>query len=95
MAGPEDPRFSALLTSNLYALDPTDPRYKAAGDTLVHKVKALRRVGEGKPAASQPRPAGQAASKPEGGENLRNIVDSLKRKAGTGGGAGKSKQPKH
>lgn len=95
MAGPEDPRFSALLTSNLYALDPTDPRYKAAGDSLVRKVKDLRRAGEAKPAASRPRPAGPAASKPEGGENLRSIVDSLKRKAGSGGGAGRSKQPKH
>ncbi len=72
-ANPEDPRFSALYTSDKFGLDPTDPQYKATLFTA--EIQARRTAQRLQPAATiaggkkrQPEAAhvaDAAASKPE------------------------------
>ncbi|KFM22623.1 Pre-rRNA-processing protein esf1 [Auxenochlorella protothecoides] len=87
VAGVEDPRFSSIVTSSLYALDPTDPRYKGESATLAKQVAKLRKEGAAVPTASEPVQREPAAP------SMDAIVQSLKRKAKEGRQAGKKPKP--
>lgn len=70
----DDSRFSVMLTSPEFALDPTDPRYKQA-TAVVEGVRKRRKRGDDKvPKAAQPEASAQ------NGE-LQMMISKLKKKS--------------
>lgn len=72
----DDSRFSAMLTSPEFALDPTDPRYKQA-TAVVEGVRKRRKRVDGN-VAPAPKSAKPVASAAQG--DLQMMVAKLKKK---------------
>lgn len=74
-----DERFSALFKDDKFALDPTDPRFKASQANIAIQKQRLNHRGSKRTEASTP-----SAVKPRKGENthrLQDMVAALKRKS--------------
>ena len=76
----DDARFSAVLTSPDFALDPTDPRYKQA-TAVVEGVKKRRGTKHSKQAAQAAAPTRPERAGPKQGD-LQLMVAKLKKKKG-------------
>ncbi|XP_074566016.1 pre-rRNA-processing protein esf1 [Curcuma longa] len=82
----KDPRFSALATSHLYALDPTDPEYKRSATFLKQKVRKQKGAvstdtqQDNNVVEPDVRPT---VSIPDEKDELLSTIRSLKRNVGT------------
>ncbi|PYH88820.1 hypothetical protein BO71DRAFT_413818 [Aspergillus ellipticus CBS 707.79] len=81
-----DPRFAGLYESHEFAIDPTNPRFKATSGmkALLEEGRKRRRdrddgADEGAPQREQKKK--QKKSKDSGSDDLKRLVDKVKRKA--------------
>ncbi|CAN6485211.1 unnamed protein product [Victoria cruziana] len=84
-----DPRLSALFTSPLYALDPTDPRYKRSAAYLRQVSRKQKGIADELP-EEEKQPKKKDGEKPDDKQEIRkekaelmSLVKSVKRKVGT------------
>ncbi|KAI6859564.1 hypothetical protein KC323_g6560 [Hortaea werneckii] len=78
----EDPRFKGLFESHEYAIDPTNPRYKATQGMkalLEEGRKKRKRTGE-EEEEEKPKQKGPKATKNDNGDELKGLVARLKGK---------------
>ncbi|KKY31404.1 putative pre-rrna processing protein [Diaporthe ampelina] len=77
-----DDRFKALFEEHDFAIDPSDPKFKAASGMkqLVEEGRKKRKHGGGGDGAEEPRERGPKKTK-AGGQDLDSLVKSLKKKA--------------
>ncbi|KAI7116027.1 hypothetical protein KC352_g34159, partial [Hortaea werneckii] len=81
----EDPRFKGLFESHEYAIDPTNPRYKATQGMkalLEEGRKKRKRTGEEEEDVEpqKPKQKGPKATKNDNGDELKGLVARLKGK---------------
>ncbi|KAI7354164.1 hypothetical protein KC320_g3607 [Hortaea werneckii] len=79
----EDPRFKGLFESHEYAIDPTNPRYKATQGMkalLEEGRKKRKRTGEEEEEEEKPKQKGPKATKNDNGDELKGLVARLKGK---------------
>ncbi|XP_031476702.1 pre-rRNA-processing protein ESF1 [Nymphaea colorata] len=84
-----DPRLSALFTSPLYALDPTDPRYKRSAAYLRQVSRKQKGIVDEVPEEAK-QPERKNVEKPDDEQEIKkekvelmSLVKSLKRKVGS------------
>ncbi|KAJ5605767.1 hypothetical protein N7510_008548 [Penicillium lagena] len=81
-----DPRFSRLFESHEFAIDPTNPRFKATSGmkALLEEGRKRRRTGddgEAEVVESRGKTKKQKARKGDESEDLKRLVDKVKRQA--------------
>lgn len=79
-----DDRFKALFDEHEFAIDPSDPKFKAASGMkqLVEEGRKKRKHEGGREGAEEPREKKPKKAK-AGGQDLDSLVTSLKKKAGS------------
>lgn len=77
-----DDRFKAMFEEHEFAIDPSDPKFKAASGMkqLVEEGRKKRKHGAGSDGPDEPRE--RKHKKAKAGQDLDSLVTSLKRKAG-------------
>ncbi|KAF3790993.1 Pre-rRNA-processing protein [Nymphaea thermarum] len=85
----DDPRLSALFTSPLYALDPTDPRYKRSAAYLRQVSRKQKGIVDEVPEEAK-QPERKDVEKPDDKQEIKkekvelmSLVKSIKRKVGS------------
>ncbi|POS70754.1 hypothetical protein DHEL01_v210855 [Diaporthe helianthi] len=77
-----DDRFKALFEEHEFAIDPSDPKFKAASGMkqLVEEGRKKRKYGAGSDGPEEPKE--KKPKKAKAGQDLDSLVTSLKKKAG-------------
>ncbi|KAM0325918.1 hypothetical protein ACHAQA_007221 [Verticillium albo-atrum] len=82
-----DDRFKAVFESHEYAIDPSNPRYKATEGMQQLLEEGRKKRKNGGDGAPEEREAKKVKKAKKGGEELEGLVEAVKRKSG-----GKSKK---
>ncbi|KAL1861570.1 pre-rRNA-processing protein esf1 [Diaporthe australafricana] len=79
-----DERFKAVFEDHEFAIDPSNPKFKATSGMkqLLEEGRKKRKHGGGSGGAEKPREKKPKKAKAGGGQDLDSLVTSLKKKAG-------------